>query len=217
MSRMLGSLVVLLVVLALAFLFLGKKARQLELKQAASAVASSASSPVAGGQSLAAPSAARPIGYGLTYGMTATPKPGQDEVDLSCGGEPRTFDRPFKDSCNPHQGDTSCRTVLPLACVRPLDVPRPVGDASAPNAAAPQLNLAATAAVMGAVLDSEASAHAMCERELGPGWSMAEYAEVSAGVARSLHGRKSVGLDSSYTRYWVLARNQPGNCWNSAP
>jgi hypothetical protein len=72
--------------------------------------------------------AARVIGHGLTFVVNHDDgKAPPEVVRLSCHGEPATLDQPHQGSCNPYRGDTSCRTVLPVLCVRPAAAPLPAG------------------------------------------------------------------------------------------
>ena len=139
----------------------------------------------------------RGIGFGLTFALLPTDdKSPSGVVSLSCHGEPRQLDQPHSDSCNPYKGDTSCRMVLPVLCLK-----------------AEGGVLAATQPVMGAILESESIASARCTKELGLGWRMAEFHD---GVGWAIQGQKGAGF-SPYTRYWVRINDQLGNCWDSVP
>ena len=158
---------------------------------------------------------ARPISYGLTFaGANA-----QDQLSnvsyVSCHGQPPPTDKPHKDSCNPYAGDTSCRTVLPVMCIKAGEVAK----LDAANGDPPQgwtaATLGATAPVMGALLGSRVVADARCEKELGAGWRMADF---HAGGGWSFSGRPGQGmLSSGSTRYWLAIDDQPANCWDSKP
>lgn len=156
---------------------------------------------------------ARPIGHGLTFGAVA-PAAGQpsDAVHIGCHGEPKQLDQPHKDSCNPYKGDTSCRVVLPVLCIRPDGAPVPAGVETGFYKGWASGTLSATQPVMGAILDSLATASARCERDLGPGWRMAEFHDGQGGWG--LQGKRGSGLDGN-ARYWVHVNDQRGNCWDS--
>ncbi len=139
----------------------------------------------------------RGIGFGLTFARLDAGQAGSETIALGCHAEPKPLDRPHADSCNPYQGDTSCRTVLPVLCFRP-------GGSG---------ELMATEPVMGAILQSQAVASARCEAEFGAGWRMAEFHDGGGGP---LQGRRGAGFGAQ-TRYWVHVNDQPGNCWDSAP
>ena len=160
----------------------------------------------------AAPAVADTIGHGLTY--AALPQTHQDAVALTCQGEPAPQDLPVQGACNPAKGDTSCRTVLPVLCIKPGALPAPEG--LAPEAAKDWSGamLSATKPVMGALLSSAAVASARCQAELGDGWRMAELHDQHG--ADALLGQRGIGF-FPHTRYWVHTNNQAGNCWNSAP
>ena len=154
--------------------------------------------------------------YGLTFAQAAAPSDAAAEVvHLSCHGEPRQFDQPHQNSCNPYQGDMSCRTVLPMLCVRPTGALLPQGVENGFYNGWVSGVLGATAPVMGAVLRSLAQASARCEAELGPGWRMAEFHDGQGGWG--LQGLPGAGLlGPGQTRYWVAINDQPGNCWDGA-
>lgn len=161
----------------------------------------------------AAPSGQR---HGLTF---AQPREGTlpaDVAHLSCHGEPRVLDQPHQDSCNPYKGDMSCRTVLPVLCVRESGAAVPQGVDSGFYKGWVQGALGATEPVMGAILTSRAMASARCEAELGAGWRMAEFHDGGGGWG--LQGQRGMGLGQpGLTRYWVVINDQRGNCWDSTP
>ena len=148
---------------------------------------------------------ARQIGYGLTFakGAAAADTPADYSV-LTCHGDPKPTDKPNKGSCNPYQGDTFCRVVLPVLCLKQANT----GGEFAP------FELATTEPVMGALLESEAIGTARCEKELGSGWRMADF---HAGGGWSMSGKTGKGLIVSSSRFWVAIKDQPGNCWDSQP
>jgi hypothetical protein len=152
----------------------------------------------------------KPIGFGLTFGATDF-NVADSRVTLSCAGEPQQMDRPLAGACDPHQGDTSCRTVLPVLCVKKTELNVSAGSDQAPDQGGVRDSLGATQPVMGAILESAAAASARCERELGAGWRMAESTEGAL-----LQGQRGLGLGGS-SRYWVYSKGAGGNCWNSPP
>ncbi len=172
-------------------------------KAVASAVAASAAS-----------TSVKPISYGLTFALVDDPKLATETAYLSCHGEPQPVDRPYKESCNPLQGDTSCRTVLPVLCVKVTGLEAPANAPAGLYQGWMGGVLGATQPVMGAVLESEAWASAQCEKELGAGWRMAEFVDGPQGWG--LQGQRGIGLGGNQ-RYWVHATAKPANCWNSAP
>lgn len=225
-SRLVLILALCLVLAAVALGLVKRKANQMAAaKQSPASLVGQGPRAAAQGAGVgkaaeADPNAPRPIGYGLTYALI--PERNPDMASLGCSGEPAQLDRPHNGACNPHQGDTSCRTVLPVLCFRPGNAPAPqqvhgpAGSSSAPQASAwTGGSLGAAPALMGAILESEAYANAYCEKELGAGWRMAEYHD-GGGRGGMVQGQRSLGL-SQNTRHWVLSRNQPANCWNSKP
>jgi hypothetical protein len=91
------------------------------------------------------------------------------------------------DSCNPHKGDASCRLALPLLCIQKdgssVESAFPVVTSTTPTLTANDIvtdgwaagNVASTVPVAGFVIGSLALANARCEKEVGPGWRMAEF------------------------------------------
>jgi hypothetical protein len=167
---------------------------------------------------------AKAIRYGLTFSMA--PLDDQDPKDvasLTCDvtGD-QTLERPYKDACNPSVGDTSCRMVLPVLCIKPGGYARP---APLSGSGWSRGELAASQAVMGATLDSEVRATAMCEREFGAGWRMATFADggnymddtnydhQARGDEWGLQGKLGGGLGGT-GRYWVHSPGQSANCWD---
>ncbi len=158
------------------------------------------------------PDTPRPIGHGLSFAVMADAPVAPELVRLGCQGEPPPQDRPRRGACDPIQGDTSCRTVLPVLCVRAGDVPAPAGFDVGRGVWAGGA-LGATQPVMGAVIESEAIGSARCEKELGAGWRMAG---LSAGSSSgwAIQGQRGPGL-TAHTRYWVHVADQKANCWDS--
>ena len=158
---------------------------------------------------------ARPIVFGLSFALVppadGTPA---DVVHVGCHGEPHDLERPHKDSCNPYQGDTSCRVTLPVLCLKPGGATLPAGVASGFYAGWTGGTLAATQPVMGALLESVATASARCAAELGAGWRMAEFHDGGGGWGLQVQRGGGFG---AWTRYWVHINDQPGNCWDSKP
>jgi len=159
-----------------------------------------------------ASTAPRPLGHGLTFVLVPDATDPPDVARLSCHGAPAPLDQPHQGSCNAYQGDTSCRTVLPVLCVRPTGAPLPSGLAAGAYPGWTGGTLGATQPVMGAVLESGAMASARCEKELGAGWRMAEFHDGSGGWG--FQGLRGAGLTGS-TRYWVHINDQKSNCWDS--
>jgi hypothetical protein len=156
----------------------------------------------------------RPIAFGLTFALAPADKAQPDVVNVACHGEPAQLDRPHNNACNPYQGDTSCRIVLPVLCIQKASLPLPAGVPNGFYQGWTGGMLAATRPVMGAILESEQMANARCQAELGADWRMAEFHDGAGGWG--LQGQRGVGFEG-YTRYWVRINDQPGNCWDSQP
>ncbi|MES2584212.1 MAG: hypothetical protein V4627_15930 [Pseudomonadota bacterium] len=165
----------------------------------------------------------KPIGYGLTFGLQALEeKDSKDVANMVCDAGDSTLDRAYKGACNPNVGDTSCRIVMPVLCIRKGALPRPSGLS---GYGWTRSELGATQAVMGATLQSELQASVMCERELGSGWRMASFGDggnhpddehydhVARGDVWALQGKLGPGI-GGYGRYWVHSAGRPANCWD---
>ncbi|OYT91695.1 MAG: hypothetical protein CFE43_12175 [Burkholderiales bacterium PBB3] len=173
----------------------------------------------------AASQGGKPMGYGLTFSMAeADDKDPKDVASLTCDTTgSQTLDRPYKDACNPTVGDTSCRMVLPVLCIKKGSLSRP---APLSGSGWTGGELAATAPVMGAVLDSEMKANVMCERDFGQGWRMAMFSDgrnypdengydhVARGDEWGLQGRVGGSGLGGTARYWVNSQQHSANCWN---
>jgi hypothetical protein len=169
------------------------KVAKIEAEQLTGVAAGGAKSPASDGVATASKEP-RPIGFGLTFVLPFVDgKTPQEPVELSCHGEPRPTDKPNKNSCNPYQGDTSCRATLPVLCFKAGGM------------------LAATSPAIGYLLDSENDGTARCVKEFGTGWRMAEFHD---GGGWAIAGQKGPGLITD-ARYWVHINNQPANCWNN--
>ena len=165
------------------------------------------------------------MGYGLTFSMAdADDKDPKDVASLTCDiTGSQTVDRPYKDACNPTVGDTSCRMVLPLLCFKKGGLARP---APLSGSGWTGGELAATAPVMGAMLDSELKANVLCERDFGQGWRMAMFSDgrnypdengydhIARGDAWGIQGRVGGSGLGGTARYWVNSQQHSANCWN---
>ena len=167
----------------------------------------------------ATPSSAgpRPIGNGLTYALLSTLEGAPPDITFaSCAGEPKPTGKSEKGACNPYQGDTSCSTVLPMLCLKPEGLAIPTGTDGNQVESWSGGTLGATAPVMGAVLESQHLADARCEKELGAGYRMADWHAGPGGYSVRGKSGQNVGI-AGVSRYWVAIKDQPANCWDSAP
>lgn len=130
-------------------------------------------------------------------------------------------------SCNPYVGDTDCREVRRILCIRQD------GSASCSFAGSfyngwAQGNIGLTHGVQGTSLTSLAVADAACVAEFGVGWQMAEFHDGGGGWQWTAYGNLNdifTVNDPSHTlndRFWVYINDQPGapsvldggNCWD---
>lgn len=174
--------------------------------------------------------ASNPDRFGLSFGhgtfnTTSTTAPPTSMVYSACAGQPLDMGNPDKAQCNPYQGDSSCRTALPVLCIlKDGSTPESVGLVKDPQIEGGAVgfnfyagwvggSLGATAPVAGFVLGSLANANARCTTELGAGWRMAEFHD--AGGGWGLVGKRGPGLTSQQTRHWVHVNDQKANCWDT--
>ncbi len=177
-----------------------------------------------------------PDRFGLSFGHASAPAAPSLSTDImhsACNGTPLDMANPDKGQCNPAQGDSSCRSALPVLCVlQDGSTAESAGLANdtKPESGSPSVNisasanpnagwvggtLGATAPVTGFVLESLAAANARCSKELGTGWRMATLHDgQSSGGNASLLGKRGPGLTSQQTRHWVYAKDQKSNCWD---
>lgn len=137
--------------------------------------------------------------YGLTFTVSGSRA-------LSCHGGQTPLDNPHAGSCNPYQGDTTCRTALPVACYRDRNIRFSL--AQGPGIRVREL--AATRPVAGSALRSAQDGSALCAEELGNGWRMAEFHDGGSGW--TIDGIRRHSLTNG-ARLWVHINDQPGNCW----
>ena len=122
-------------------------------------------------------------------------------------------------NCNAYQGDTSCKTSLPVLCIRVDNSPRP------PYIALPTTgvvgnpefydgwaggHLTTTTPVLGTTLTSAATGDKLCATSFGAGWRMAEFHDNRVGG----WGLRAYGNIRDDTNFWVKINDQPANCWN---
>ncbi len=174
--------------------------------------------------------ASNPDRFGLSFGhgtfnTTSTTAALTSIMYSACAGQPQDMGNPDKAQCNPYQGDSSCRTALPVLCIlKDSSTPESAGLIKDPNTDSGAVgfdfyagwaggSLGATAPVAGFVLGSLANANARCTAELGTGWRMAEFHDGGGGWG--LIGKRGPGLNSQQTRHWVYVNDQKANCWDA--
>jgi hypothetical protein len=128
----------------------------------------------------------------------AVPEGAPARIQANCQGEPVPTERPLQGSCNPVEGDTSCRSALPVLCVRGQ------GDA---------LVLGQTQPVAGFVLASAEAANARCAQELGADWRLARFQEPNS---LQILGEKSASVREGL-RLWAQVEQQRSHCWDPTP
>lgn len=175
-------------------------------------------------------------GKGMTWGIEQR-LPRLDITLVSCNGAPL---KKGNKGCDPYQGDTSCLRKLPILCLRPQGLPRPpykmTGKGGAMSSAyyrgwsGGEIRL--TEPVRGLRLTGVKRANAICQKQFGVGFRMAEHHDgkyvlgMSAtkyfGVTWPGKALLSSGGWSFYaygdieeeSRFWVHINDQQGNCWN---
>ncbi|UXI70218.1 hypothetical protein [Tahibacter amnicola] len=137
-------------------------------------------------------------GKGMTWGKYSHDvTTGTDLV--GCGGV-----------CNPYVGDTQCRTLLPILCVRIDGSPNP-GVAADFYHGWREGHITTTMPLAGTALTSQAVADQICAATFGTGWVMAEHHHPTGGGGWSWYAFGNIRQD---TRFWTRIQNQPGNCWD---
>jgi hypothetical protein len=178
------------------------KAREAAERAANSPPAASAPAEAAPATADAAPvNRNDPDRHGLSFGWIDTTD--ATRLHAACQGLPKDFQRPHRGGCNPYEGDTSCRTILPLLCSR------------AGAGAAGGVALATATPVAGFMLAGRDDADARCVQDLGDGWRMASFHDVGGW---ELPGERAPGtvVDTRH-RVWVFIGDQRGNCWDAKP
>lgn len=194
-SRIVWIAIVLLAFLLVPIWFLKDRERARQGTDAAERKVDARAAALAA--SARAASAAAPADrLGLTFGWSNTTPP--HVLRASCQGLPAPADNAFQGGCNLYAGDTSCRILLPVLCLRDSD--------RAPPA------LATVGSLAGFLLTGEAHGTSMCATELGAGWRMARYEDTQRA---DITAERAVGVNADTTRRaWIASRAQPVNCWD---
>lgn len=144
---------------------------------------------------------------GVTLMPVQSPGPGQQAmVHLGCHAV-RDPDR----RCNPYVGDTVCEASLPVACIRPGDLPSPVYPSGrVVTSHWSGGDIAVTEPVPGDRFRTVGEVEAFCASRFGQGWRIAALHD--GGRNQSVSGRGDPG--SVTDRVWVDIADQPhGTCW----
>ncbi len=153
-----------------------------------------------GTYAVVAPNSA-PAAKGMTWRLISTNSP-SGTIRVGCG----------QDECNPYKGDTACSTALPILCIKktgagfPLPVPASVNNTDKYNKWSGGV-VATTAPV--APPAKLADAHALCARDFGADWRVAEFHD-GWGWYFQTYG----GVANPQARFWVDINDQKaGRCW----
>ena len=151
----------------------------------------------------AAPSAqasAATVRKGLTWKLLSTNST-TGTIDVGCWS-----------GCNAYQGDTPCTKVLPILCIKksgpgfPLPVPMSVDNSNQYHKWSGGVVGTTKAVVPPSTL---AAANALCVKEFGPGWRVAEHHD-----GWGWHFQAFGGVGNPSQNFWVHINDQPGaTCW----
>lgn len=146
-------------------------------------------------------SAALGSGKGLTWKLLATNST-TGTVTVGC-----------YNGCDAYKGDTSCKTALPILCIKksgpgfPLPVPMSVPNSDRYNKWSGGVVGTTAPTVPPATL---AAADALCVKEFGTGWRVAEFHD-----GWGWHFQAYGGVGNPAQNFWIHINDQPGaRCWN---
>lgn len=145
---------------------------------------------------------------GMTFGVYRPAAAPPEALTMYCHGTPEVARGVT--SCDPYEGDTSCREARPILCIRAGNIPEPAGDiewgyyAHWTGAA-----LVSTTPHFGTELTSRSAASDICRAEFGEGFAMAEFHD-GGGWGIPAY---DCGIDRS-ARNWVAIDDQNANCWD---
>ncbi|SHF28113.1 hypothetical protein [Streptoalloteichus hindustanus] len=142
------------------------------------------------------PSARRP---GPCVGMTWTIREQRWTGDLVHVGHDQHSD--------PYRGDTPCDTELPVLCLEKQNLPVPPGITPDFHAGWSGGTVQITRPVSGWSLTSRGSADALCARQFGAGYRMAEFHDGGGGWSWWAAG--------NINRFWSSVHNQRSNPWDT--
>jgi hypothetical protein len=138
---------------------------------------------------------------GLTWKLLATNST-TGTIDVGCAT-----------GCDAYHGDTSCTKALPLLCIKnagpgfPLPVPASVDNSNQYHKWSGGVVGTTKAVVPPAKL---AAANALCVKEFGPGWRVAEFHD-----GWGWHFQAFGGVGNPAQNFWIHINDQPGaTCWH---
>lgn len=144
---------------------------------------------------------------GMTWRLISTNVP-TGTIRVGCGTSGN------QNECNPYQGDAACTTALPLLCIKksgsgfPLPVPISVDNTKPNNRWSGGVVGTTAATVPPTTLTGPNGANAVCEKQFGPDWRVAQFHD-GAGWYFQAYG----GVGDPTKRFWVHIKDQPGICW----
>jgi len=137
---------------------------------------------------------------GLTWKLLATNST-TGTIDVGCWN-----------GCDAYHGDTPCTTALPILCIKksgpgfPLQLPVSVNNSDKYHKWAGGVVGTTKPTVPPATL---AGANALCVKEFGPGWRVAEFHD-----GWGWHFQAFGGVGNPKQNFWVHISDQPGaRCW----
>jgi len=138
---------------------------------------------------------------GLTWKLLATNST-TGTIDVGCAT-----------GCDAYHGDTACTKALPLLCIKktgpgfPLALPASVDNSNQYHKWAGGVVGTTKATVPPAKLSG---ANAVCVKEFGPGWRVAEFHD-----GWGWHFQAFGGVGNPAQNFWVHINDQPGaTCWH---
>jgi hypothetical protein len=148
-----------------------------------------------------AEAAAASSSKGLTWKLLATNST-TGTIDVGCAT-----------GCDAYHGDTSCTKALPILCIKksgpgfPLALPASVDNSNQYHKWSGGVVGTTKATVPPATL---AGANALCVKEFGPGWRVAEHHD-----GWGWHFQAFGGVGNPAQNFWVHINDQPGaTCWH---
>jgi len=158
-----------------------------------------------------------PIAYANQTGMTWKKTSHDDQLGV---------DRVYCINCDAYQGDTNCKTKLPILCLKKDGSPDPgVSHVGGPHSMPEEFyngwaegHIGLTFPVAGYELAGVEDANDICEVQFGPGYRIGEHHDgkiLSGGYGG--WGWYAYGNIDDSSRFWVNINGQSANCWGNSP
>lgn len=136
-------------------------------------------------------------------------------------------DRVYCINCDAYQGDTNCKTKLPILCLKKDSSPDPgIPIPSTSDGVMPpdfyhgwaEGHIGLTFPVAGYELAGVEDANDICEVQFGPGYRIGEHhdGKVQSGGYGGWGWYAYGNIDDS-SRFWVNINGQSANCWGNSP